>query len=186
MDAWQEHSVSPELRAELGPTSPRRGGLRLRTVSTFMASLGKKFIGEKTAMTAANAIGRGIESQRLFIASAMTAHASISVAPAVVGATVKSVRPFLDRNAVLAYMRAVRTRDLDCLPMEKAMTQRRGVHSAGSPTKTPRPTTAINPDGRTPVELPSNAPQTKQRTEEPSEPAETSSKQTQLPDKRLN
>jgi hypothetical protein len=36
------------------------------------------------------------------------------------------------------------------------MTQRRSVHSAGSPSKTPQPTTAANPDGRTPAELPSD------------------------------
>jgi len=35
------------------------------------------------------------------------------------------------------------------------MTQRRSVHSAGSPSKTPLPTKGANPDGRTPVELPS-------------------------------
>jgi hypothetical protein len=36
------------------------------------------------------------------------------------------------------------------------MTQRRSVHSAGSPAKTPEPTTGANPDGRTPAELPSD------------------------------
>ena len=36
------------------------------------------------------------------------------------------------------------------------MTQRRSVHSAGSPTKTPKPTTGANPDGHTPAELPSD------------------------------
>jgi hypothetical protein len=66
------------------------------------------------------------------------------------------------------------------------MTQRRGVQSAGSPTKTPEPTTATNPDGRTPVELPSDASKTNQRKEKPHKPAEPSSKQTRLPGKSLN
>lgn len=34
------------------------------------------------------------------------------------------------------------------------MTQRRSIHSPGSPSKTPEPKKAANPDGRTPVELP--------------------------------
>lgn len=36
------------------------------------------------------------------------------------------------------------------------MTQRRGVHSSGSPTRAPEPTKGANPDGRTPVELPTD------------------------------
>jgi len=35
-------------------------------------------------------------------------------------------------------------------------TQRRGVHSPGSPSKTPEPKTGTNPDGRTPADLPSD------------------------------
>lgn len=34
--------------------------------------------------------------------------------------------------------------------------QRRSVHSAGSPSRTPQPTKGANPDGRTPAELPSD------------------------------
>lgn len=41
------------------------------------------------------------------------------------------------------------------------MTQRRSVHSPGSPAKTPQPTKGANPDGRTPVELPSDPQTTK-------------------------
>jgi len=41
------------------------------------------------------------------------------------------------------------------------MTQRRSVHSAGSPAKTSQPTKGANPDGRTPVELPSDPAKTK-------------------------
>jgi len=41
------------------------------------------------------------------------------------------------------------------------MTQRRSVHSGGSPAKTPQPTKGANPDDRTPVELPSDPAKTK-------------------------
>lgn len=36
------------------------------------------------------------------------------------------------------------------------MPQRRSVHSSGSPARAPEPTKGANPDGRTPVELPSD------------------------------
>ncbi|MDM0009466.1 hypothetical protein QTI51_32185 [Variovorax sp. J22G73] len=49
------------------------------------------------------------------------------------------------------------------------MTQRRSVHSAGSPTKTPKPTTGANPDGRTPAELPTD-PAAKQEVQERAQP----------------
>ncbi|WP_339093352.1 hypothetical protein [Variovorax paradoxus] len=44
--------------------------------------------------------------------------------------------------------------------------QRRGVHSPGSPSKTPEPKTGMNPDGRTPADLPSD-PATPTRTPSP-------------------
>jgi hypothetical protein len=51
--------------------------------------------------------------------------------------------------------------------METHMTpQRRGVHSPGSPSKTPEPKTGMNPDGRTPADLPSD-PATPTRTPSP-------------------
>ena len=49
------------------------------------------------------------------------------------------------------------------------MTQRRSIHSAGSPTKTPKPTTGANPDGRTPAELPSDS-TTKKGAQEAAQP----------------
>ncbi|MET3382573.1 hypothetical protein [Variovorax paradoxus] len=65
---------------------------------------------------------------------------------------------FFEQKAALAYMRSPGRSDLRlhlCLHRRKAMSQRRSVHSAGSPSKTPEPTTGANPDGRTPAELPS-------------------------------
>jgi hypothetical protein len=71
---------------------------------------------------------------------------------------VEIFRARLREEAALAYMRSRERRDLLFFTPspEQAMTQRRSVHSAGSPAKTPEPTTGANPDGRTPAELPSD------------------------------